>query len=216
MHSSNQQYEAAISKNLAKKAETIESTRKTVDILIGATCHQAEPKKISARKAQKFQLFHPIGTQCVIGVQLVRAKARRKLMHLSLRLAFYIRIELDRSNVDARSLQVHPDKVLCFQGLYGFWRECSSFLNDCKTIENTVQIGFLGISDDSSQIVVTVISLQKQHFRKNIKTRCLQNYKQRIFICRSIIKIVSNHILSLLAAARKYTDKIETTSSDSG
>ena len=47
-------------------------------------------------------------------------KARRKLMHLSLRLAFYIRIELDRSNVDARSLQVHPDKGLCFQGLYGF------------------------------------------------------------------------------------------------
>ena len=45
-------------------------------------------KKISTRKAQKFQLFHPIGTQCVIGVQLVRAKARRKLMHLSLRLAF--------------------------------------------------------------------------------------------------------------------------------
>ena len=46
--------------------------------------------------------------------------------------------------------------------------------------------------------------------------RCLQNYKQRIFICRSIIKIVSNPILSLLAAAHKYTDKIETTSSDSG
>ena len=40
------------------------------------------------KKAQKFQLFHPIGTQCVIGVQLVRAKARRKLMHLSLRLVF--------------------------------------------------------------------------------------------------------------------------------
>ena len=112
--------------------------------------HQAAPKKMPLRKAQKFQLFHPIGTQCVIGVQLVRAKARRKLMHLSLRLAFYIRIEIDRSNVDVRSLQVHPDKVLCFQGLYGFWRECSSFLNDCKTIENTGQIGFLGISDDSS------------------------------------------------------------------
>jgi len=55
LHSSNQQYEAASSKNLAKKAETIENTRKTVDILIGAACHQAEPKKISARKAQKFQ-----------------------------------------------------------------------------------------------------------------------------------------------------------------
>ena len=44
-----------------------------------------------------FQLFHPIGTQCVIGVQPVRAKARRKLMYLSLRLAFYIRIERGRS-----------------------------------------------------------------------------------------------------------------------
>jgi len=40
LHSSNQQYEAASSKNLAKKAETIENTRKTVDILIGATCHK--------------------------------------------------------------------------------------------------------------------------------------------------------------------------------
>ena len=107
-------------KTLPQKAETIENTRKTADILIGAACHQAAPKKMPLRKAQKFQLFHPIGTQCVIGGQLVRAKARRKLMHLSLRLAFYIRIELDRSNVDARSLQVHPDKVLCFQGLYGF------------------------------------------------------------------------------------------------
>ena len=167
-------------------------------------------------KALKSQLFHPIGTQCVIGVQLVRAKARRKLMHLSLRLAFYIRIELDRSNVDGRSFQASTDKMLYFQGLYGFRRDSPAFLNDCKAIENTGQTGFFGISDDSSQIVVTVISLPEQHFRKNIKTRCLQNYKQRIFICRSIIKIVSNHILSLLAAARKYTDKIETTSSDSG
>ena len=151
-----------------------------------------------------------------MGVQSVRAKARRKLMHLSLRLAFYIRIELDRSNVDGRSFQVHPDKVLCFQGLYDFQRERRPFQDYCKIIENTGRTGFFGISDDSSQIVVTVISLPEQHFRKNIKTRCLQNYKQRIFICRSIIKIVSNHILSLLAAARKYTDKIETTSSDSG
>ena len=93
---------------------------------------------------------------------------------------------------------------------------CQDSLNIPKPIENTEQTGFSGFEEDSSQTVVTVISLQKQHFRKNIKTRCLQNYKQRIFICRSIIKIVSNHILSLLAAARKYTDKIETTSSDSG
>ena len=119
-------------------------------------------------------------------------------------------------DLQSRSFQTLSDKMLYFQGLYGFRRDSPAFLNDCKAIENTGQTGFLGISDDSSQIVVTVISLPEQHFRKNIKMRCLQNYKQRIFICRSIIKIVSNHILSLLAAARKYTDKIETTSSDSG
>ena len=56
-----------------------ESTEKINDILIGAACHI---------KTLEPQLFHPIGTQCVMGVQLVRAKARRKLMHLSLRLAF--------------------------------------------------------------------------------------------------------------------------------
>ena len=75
-------------KTLPQKAETIENTRKTADILIGAACHQAAPKKMPLRKAQKFQLFRPIGTQCVMGVQSVRAKARRKLMHLSLRLVF--------------------------------------------------------------------------------------------------------------------------------
>ena len=111
--------------------------------------HLVEPKKISTRKTQKFQLFHPIGTQCVIGVQLVRAKARRKLMHLSLRLAFYIRIELDRSNVDARSFQAHPDKMLYFQAFACFRRVYRKFLNFRKNIENTGEIGFLGISDDS-------------------------------------------------------------------
>ena len=35
-----------------------------------------------------------------MGVQSVRAKARRKLMHLSLRLAFYIRMELIRIDED--------------------------------------------------------------------------------------------------------------------
>jgi len=75
-------------KTLPQKAETIENTRKTADILIGAACHI---------KTLKPQLFRPIGTQCVMGVQSVRAKARRKLMQLSLRLAFYIRIELRRN-----------------------------------------------------------------------------------------------------------------------
>ena len=39
-------------------------------------------------KTLYFQLFRPIGTQCVMGVQSVRAKARRKLKCMSLRLAF--------------------------------------------------------------------------------------------------------------------------------
>ena len=37
---------------------------------------------------------------------------------------------------------------------YGFLRECSSFLNDCKTVENTRQTGFSGFGGDSSQTVV--------------------------------------------------------------
>ena len=74
-------------------------------------------------------------------------------------LLFYIRIELDRSNVDGRSFQALTDKMLCFQGLYGFYRKHPVSLNFLKTIENTGQTGFLRISDDSSQIVVTVISL---------------------------------------------------------
>ena len=109
------------------------------------------------RKAQKFQLFHPIGTQCVIGVQLVRAKARRNLMHLSLRLAFYIRIELDRSNVDARSFQAHPDKMLCFQGLCGFYRQHPVSLDFQKTIENTRKTSFFDFFSDSSQTVVAIM-----------------------------------------------------------
>ena len=125
---------------IGKSATVIQSVLKT---------HLVEPKKISTRKTQKFQLFHLIGTQCVIGVQLVRAKARRKLMHLSLRLAFYIRIELDRSNVDARSFQAHPDKMLYFQAFACFRRVYHKFLNFRKNIENTGEIGFLGISDDS-------------------------------------------------------------------
>ena len=63
---------------------------------------------------------------------------------------FYIRIELDRSNVDSQSFQALTDKMLCFQGLYGFYRKHPVSLNFLKTIENTGQTGFLRISDDSS------------------------------------------------------------------
>ena len=46
------------------------------------------------------------------------------------------------------------DKMLCFQGMFSFRQKRSSFLNDCKTIENTGQTGFFGFTGDSSQIVV--------------------------------------------------------------
>ena len=52
-----------------------------------------------------------------MGVQSVRAKARRKLKCMSLRLAFYIRIELDRSNVDGRSYQAVKPESPAAQGL---------------------------------------------------------------------------------------------------
>ena len=68
---------------------------------------------------------------------------------------FYIRIELDRSNVDGRSFQAYPDKILHFQSLAGLCRVCRKFLNFHKGIENTEQNGFFGFLDDSSQTVVT-------------------------------------------------------------
>ena len=75
-------------------------------------------------------------------------------MHLSLRLAFYIRMELNGSNVDGRSFQVQPDKMLRFQGVCGFQRKCPPFLNSCETLENAGRTGFFGFGDDSSQTVV--------------------------------------------------------------
>ena len=129
------------------KGKQLKNSRNTVSKQLVALRSSASDNRLlrlyqNGSKSPENQLFHPIGTQCVMGVQSVRAKARRKLMHLSLRLAFYIRIELDRSNVDARSFQVPPDKMLCFQGLYGFRQDFPPFLNDCKTIENTGQTSF--------------------------------------------------------------------------
>ena len=92
-----------------------------------------------------------------MGVQSVRAKARRKLKCMSLRLAFYIRIELDRSNVDGRSFQALTDKMLYFQGLYGFCREHLVFLNFLKSIESTGKTGFFSFTEDSSQTVVIIM-----------------------------------------------------------
>jgi len=54
-------------KTLPPKAETIENTRKTADILIGAACHI---------KTLKPQLFRPIGTQCVMGGTVGTGKSK--------------------------------------------------------------------------------------------------------------------------------------------
>ena len=40
-------------------------------------------------------------------------------------------------DLQSRSFQAHPDKMLCFQWLYGFYRQHLFFLNFLKTIENT-------------------------------------------------------------------------------
>mgnify|MGYP005521869935 CR=1 FL=1 len=67
---------------------------------------------------------------------------------------FYIRIERDRGNVDSRSFQAYPDKMLYFQGFAGFRRVCRKFLNFPESIESAGQNGFFGFVDGSSQIVV--------------------------------------------------------------
>ena len=54
----------------------------------------------------------------------------------------------------SRSFQASTDKMLYFQGLYGFQRKCPSFLNFLKSIENTGKTGFFGFTEDSSQTVV--------------------------------------------------------------
>ena len=57
-------------------------------------------------------------------------------------------------DLQSRSFQIHPDKMLCFQDLCGFHRKHPVSLNFLKTIENTGQTGFFGFTGDSGQIVV--------------------------------------------------------------
>ena len=65
-------------------------------------------------------------------------------------------------DLQSRSFQAHPDKMLCFQGLYGFYRKHPVSLNFLKTIENTGKIGFFGFADGSSQTVVRIL-LSKEY-----------------------------------------------------
>ena len=62
--------------------------------------------------------------------------------------------------------RILTDKMLHFQGLYGFRRDSPSFLNCCGTIENTGQTGFFGFTGDSSQIVVMQLPVAEKLFQE--------------------------------------------------
>ena len=105
-------------------------------------------------------------------------KARRKLMHLSLRLAFARTsctpmthcVPMGRNSsvsrhfgtpdtirtcdLQSRSFQASTDKMLYFQGLAGFHRGYCKLPNFRTSLENTGQTGFFGFMRDSSQTVV--------------------------------------------------------------
>jgi hypothetical protein len=49
-------------------------------------------------------------------------------------------------DLQSRSFQAQPDKMLCFQGLCDFQRKYPVSLNFLKTIENTGQTGFFGFA----------------------------------------------------------------------
>ena len=100
--------------------------------------HLVEPKKISTRKTQKFQLFRPIGTQCVTGGNSrYGQEAGRKRMNLCLRPASAILIDVNSNYASCRSFQAQLDKMLCFQGFAGFHRVGRKFLNISESVENT-------------------------------------------------------------------------------
>ena len=108
---------------------------------------------------------------------------------------FYIRIELDRSNADGRSLQASTDKMLCFQGLYGFWRDYLPFLDFLKSIESTGQTDFSEFAGDSSQTVVTPSPLTALAVQGIIKQRmeasiCVPEIRQKKFCAASIMRAV--------------------------
>ena len=90
----------------------------------------------------------------------------------------YIRIELDRSNVDGRSFQASTDKMLYFQGLAGFYRGYCKLPNFRTSLENTGQTGFFGFMRDSSQTVVKyrhpifcMLRVTADSHKKDIKKR---------------------------------------------
>ena len=60
-------------------------------------------------------------------------------------------------DLQSRSFQAHPDKMLCFQGLCGFYRQHPVSLDFQKTIENTRKTSFFDFFSDRSQTVVTIM-----------------------------------------------------------
>ena len=67
------------------------------DSIITGACAISR-KGADNEKALKSQLFRPIGTQCVMGVQSARAKARRKLKCMSLRRAILHKASVKRGH----------------------------------------------------------------------------------------------------------------------
>ena len=60
-------------------------------------------------------------------------------------------------DLQSRSFQASTDKMLYFQGLYGFCREHLVFLNFLKSTESTGKTGFFSFTEDSSQTVVKAV-----------------------------------------------------------
>ena len=149
-------------KTLPQKAETIENTRKTADILIGAACHLVEPKKDIYAKNPEVSTVSPHRyTMCHGGSSRYGQEAGRKRMNLCLRPASAILIDVNSNYASCRGFQAQSDKMPCFQGFAGFHRVCRKNLNFPESLENTGQNSFFRFADGSSQTVVKPLPLKR-------------------------------------------------------
>ena len=83
-HSDGKRYSKWVSTGIAVK----KGNKRTAEKKLEEFCSTYDEYGRLPGEVPEVQLFRPIGTQCVMGVQSVRAKARRKLKCMSLRLAF--------------------------------------------------------------------------------------------------------------------------------
>ena len=85
------------------KGKQLKNSRNTVSKQLVAHLSSASDNRLlrlyqNGSKSPENQLFRPIGTQCVMGVQSVRAKARRKLKCMSLRRAILHKASVKRGH----------------------------------------------------------------------------------------------------------------------